>query len=170
MVFIGWLYLVPQFQGAGLTLQTVTGGPYLIGSLLVAAVVTGNVALGGMRAITFVQAFQYWLKLTALAVPVLFLLLHWQADGRPELAPPAGGTFGAATTVHFDSPAVLTMTEPTTVTVSSAVVVLAPGRHDFAANDTVTFPTGAAVPTVAGTANGLVWLLPKSGSAGLFAA
>ena len=31
----------------------------------------GNVALGGMRAITFVQAFQYWLKLTALAVPVM---------------------------------------------------------------------------------------------------
>jgi len=61
VVFIGWLYLVPQFQGAGLTLQTVTGGPYVWGSLLVAVVVTGNVALGGMRAITFVQAFQYWL-------------------------------------------------------------------------------------------------------------
>ena len=88
VVFIGWLYLVPQFQGAGLTLQTVTGGPYWAGSLLVAAVVTGNVALGGMRAITFVQAVQYWLKLTALAVPVCFLLLHFQAQGRPAITPP----------------------------------------------------------------------------------
>src|SRR5215213_3259026 len=28
VVMIGWLYLVPQFQGAGLTLRTVTGQPY----------------------------------------------------------------------------------------------------------------------------------------------
>jgi len=38
-----------------------------------------------MRSITFVQAFQYWLKLTALAVPLVFLLLAWQADGAPGL-------------------------------------------------------------------------------------
>jgi Na+(H+)/acetate symporter ActP len=170
VVFIGWLYLVPQFQGAGLTMQTVTGGPYVIGALLVAAVVTGNVALGGMRAITFVQAFQYWLKLTALAVPVLFLLMHWQADGRPALAPPSGNAFAAATTVHFDSAAVLTLTQPTTVTLLSAPIVLEPGRHEFAANSTVTFPAGAAVPAVAGTATGMNWLLPESGSSGLFAA
>ena len=47
--------------------------------MLVGVVVTANVALGGMRAITFVQAFQYWLKLTALAVPAMFLFLQWQA-------------------------------------------------------------------------------------------
>ena len=43
-----------------------------------------------MRSITFVQAFQYWLKLTALAVPVVFLLLAWRADGarRPAGAGP----------------------------------------------------------------------------------
>lgn len=170
VLFIGWLYLVPQFQGAGLTLQTVTGGPYFVGSLLVAAVVTGNVALGGMRAITFVQAFQYWLKLTALAVPVLFLLLHWQADGRPQLSPPAGESFTAATTVHFDSPATLTFTAPTTVTLPGGEVRYEPGRHEFAAGTVVTFPAGAAVPTVAGTATGSHWLLPKTGTGGLFAA
>jgi cation/acetate symporter len=99
VVFIGCLYLVPQLQGAGLTFTTVTGGSYVWGALLVGLVVTANVALGGMRAITFVQAFQYWLKLTALAVPVIFLVLQWQSDGRPSVAPPAGPTFSAATTV-----------------------------------------------------------------------
>ena len=89
VVFIGWLYLVPQMQGAGLTLQTVTGAPYWLGCVVVAVVVTGNVALGGMRAVTFVQAFQYWLKLTALAVPMAFLLMRWQGDRRPALAGPA---------------------------------------------------------------------------------
>ncbi|GIG57870.1 hypothetical protein Lfu02_22420 [Longispora fulva] len=88
VVFIGWLYLLPQLQGAGLTLRTVTGAPYWVGVLLVSGVVTGGVALGGMRSITFVQAFQYWLKLTALALPVAFLLLHWKADGAPALVSP----------------------------------------------------------------------------------
>jgi cation/acetate symporter len=99
VVCIGCLYLVPQLQGAGLTFSTVTGGPYAWGALLVGLVVTANVALGGMRAITFVQAFQYWLKLTALAVPVLFLVLQWQADGRPAVTPMTGTTFPAATSV-----------------------------------------------------------------------
>jgi len=166
VVFIGWLYLVPQFQGAGLTLQTVTGGPYVWGSLLVAVVVTGNVALGGMRAITFVQAFQYWLKLTALAVPVIFLVLHWQADGRPAITPVPGGTFAAATTVHFENEATLTV--PDSATVDGP---LGPGRHVIPAGTVLTFPAGSPVPEVAGVVRGEPWLLPGGpGSGGLFAA
>ncbi|MCU7722194.1 cation acetate symporter [Actinoplanes sp. KI2] len=105
VVFIGCLYLVPQLQGAGLTFTTVTGGSYVWGALLVGVVVTANVALGGMRAITFVQAFQYWLKLTALAVPVIFLVLQWQSDGRPAVNPPAGAVFPAATAVVLEQDA-----------------------------------------------------------------
>lgn len=156
VIFIGWLYLVPQLQGAGLTLQTVTGGPYPLGALLVAVVVTGNVALGGMRAITFVQAFQYWLKLTALAVPVLFLVLHWQADGRPTLVPPTGAVFPAATTVEVEQAATLTLGDGSTIEVR-------PGsRLAFAAGDPVPH-----ISTVDLTA--AAWLLPDSDSDSLFA-
>ncbi|WP_157245707.1 cation acetate symporter [Nonomuraea typhae] len=87
VVLIGWLYLMPQFQSAGLVLRTITGAPIWAGGLLVAVVVAVNVLSGGMRSITFVQAFQYWLKLTALAVPLIFLLLAWQRDGSPGLNP-----------------------------------------------------------------------------------
>ncbi|SNY58397.1 sodium/solute symporter [Paractinoplanes atraurantiacus] len=104
VVFIGCLYLVPQLQGAGLTFTTVTGGSYVWGALLVGVVVTANVALGGMRAITFVQAFQYWLKLTALAVPVIFLVLQWQSDGRPAVTPTV---FPTATTVTVEQDAII---------------------------------------------------------------
>lgn len=84
VVGVGWLYLLPQLQGAGLTLQILTGSPRWFGGALVAAVVILSVAAGGMRSITFVQAFQYWLKLTALLVPALFLLLAWHGDpGTP---------------------------------------------------------------------------------------
>jgi Na+(H+)/acetate symporter ActP len=176
VVFIGWLYLVPQLQGAGLTLQTVTAGPYALGAVVVAAVVTGNVALGGMRSITFVQAFQYWLKLTALAVPVMFLLLHWQADGRPHLATPAGPTFAVATQVTIKQEISLTLRQSTVVDIRGTLdgspvdgpVDLSAGSHDIAAGSVAAFPAGAEVPDVDGVARGRGWLLPGSG--GLFAA
>jgi cation/acetate symporter len=160
VVFIGWLYLVPQLQGAGLTLSTVTGGPYALGALLVGAVVTTNVALGGMRAITFVQAFQYWLKLTALAVPAIFLILHWQADGRPAVTPPDGAAFRHETTVTVERAATLTLADGSTVTVQ-------PGTK-------LAFAAGEPVPRVAAVDadEGLNWLLPgdpNSEDDGLFA-
>jgi Na+(H+)/acetate symporter ActP len=156
VVFIGWLYLVPQLQGAGLTLTTVTGGPYELGALLVGAVVTANVALGGMRAITFVQAFQYWLKLTALAVPAMFVVLHWQADGRPPVTPPDGLTFPTTTTVVVEHPATFNLADGSTKEVR-------PGEE-------LTFQAGEPVPHVSGvdTARDLDWLLPGKDAGGLF--
>src|SRR3954452_12610951 len=95
---IGWLYLLPQFRGAGLALRTVApASPPWLGGALVGAVVLVNVLLGGMRSITFVQAFQYWLKLTALLVPALFLLAVWAGDGATSpAAVVSAGESGAA--------------------------------------------------------------------------
>ncbi|MFF2496369.1 cation acetate symporter [Agromyces sp. NPDC058064] len=75
VIVVGWFYIVPQLQGAALTVRITTGLPAWAGSLAVAVLVAVVVAAGGMRSITFVQAFQFWLKLTALAVPVIALLL-----------------------------------------------------------------------------------------------
>jgi cation/acetate symporter len=83
VVGIGWLYLLPQLQGAGLALRVVTGAPAWLGGLVVAVVVVANVAAGGMRSITLVQAVQYWIKLTALAIPAFVLLAIWVGDGTP---------------------------------------------------------------------------------------
>jgi cation/acetate symporter len=83
VVAIGWLYLLPQLQGAGLALSTVTGAPTWWGGLIVAVVVVANVAAGGMRSITLVQAVQYWVKLTAIAVPAFVLLAVWVRDDVP---------------------------------------------------------------------------------------
>ncbi|MEV0325062.1 cation acetate symporter [Micromonospora echinospora] len=159
VIFIGWLYLVPQLQGAGLTLTTLTGSPYPVGALVVAVVVIANVALGGMRAITFVQAFQYWLKLTALAVPVIFLVLQWQADGRPEVTPPDGPAFRTATTVVVDHPATLTLADGTT--------------REVRPGDELAFAAGDPVPAVSGVVTDAAdWLLPSAAGdddQGLFA-
>ncbi|PVG82406.1 cation acetate symporter [Nocardioides gansuensis] len=90
VVAIGWLYLFPQFQGAGLTLEAALGAPRWVGPVVVGLVVLVNVMSGGMRSITFVQAFQYWLKLTALLVPALAMVLVWVGDGAPNPTDVAG--------------------------------------------------------------------------------
>jgi Na+(H+)/acetate symporter ActP len=90
VVGIGWLYLLPQFQGASVTLSATVGAPSWLGAVIVALVVLANVSSGGMRSITFVQAFQYWLKLTALLVPAAVLLAVWAGDGAPQAAASSG--------------------------------------------------------------------------------
>ena len=80
---IGWLYLLPQFKGAGLALHTVSGAPAWVGSLIVAVVVVTNVVAGGMRSITLVQAVQYWIKVTAISVPAFILVAWWLRHGQP---------------------------------------------------------------------------------------
>ncbi|MEU8972501.1 cation acetate symporter [Streptomyces monashensis] len=155
VVGIGWLYLLPQLRGAGLTLRLLTGAPGWLGALVVAAVVTAAVAAGGMRSITFVQAFQYWLKLTALLVPVLFLLLAWRADRAPAPVWDQRPVFHRSTEVRVDRPLTVTVREPVGVTVSGTLdgrtvhgvsLRLAEGPHRFGADTTVRFPAGAVVP------------------------
>ncbi len=75
VLFIGFFYTMPQMKGAGVTLAYIFPGmPYWGGVVLVGAVITLNVALGGMKGITLVQAFQYWAKMFAISVPVFVLM------------------------------------------------------------------------------------------------
>ena len=168
VVAIGLLYLVPQLHGAGLALRVTTGAPVQAGAVLVAVVVTVNVAGGGMRSATFVQAFQYWLKLTALAVPVVFLLLAWSADDRAGLAAPDGPRFAETTSVEIDSSVRVGVVERVEVTVDGRPTVLEVGLRRLEQGSTVVFPAGAAVPHVEGLApsDGRAWAQPLSGAGG----
>src|SRR5437016_6969263 len=74
VLFIGFFYTMPQMKGAGTTLAYIFPGlPYWAGVVLVGAVITLNVALGGMKGITLVQAFQYWAKMFAISYAVFCL-------------------------------------------------------------------------------------------------
>src|SRR5947199_2901077 len=75
VLFIGFFYTMPQMKGAGTTLAYIFPGlQYWAGVVLVGAVITLNVALGGMKGITLVQAFQYWAKMFAISVPIFVLI------------------------------------------------------------------------------------------------
>ncbi|MEV7543263.1 cation acetate symporter [Streptomyces sp. NPDC089915] len=152
---VGWLYLLPQLQGAGLTLEVLTGAPHWVGGLVVACVVTAAVAAGGMRSITFVQAFQYWLKLTALLVPVFFLLAAWAGDGAPRASFDAPAVFREHTAVTLARDVRLSVREPLTLTVTGRVdgrayreapLTLEAGQHTVQARARLEFAPGSAVP------------------------
>jgi cation/acetate symporter len=105
VVLIGWLYQVPQLQGAGLALHTALGAPPWVSDLLVTAVVLVNVVAGGMRSVTLVQAFQFWMKLAALAIPAVVLVLVWRGAWHPSGSPapphPAPTTAGNPASVQY---------------------------------------------------------------------
>lgn len=83
VLFIGFFYTMPQMKGAGTTLAYIFPGlPYWAGVVVVGAVITLNVALGGMKGITLVQAFQYWAKMFAISVPIFVLMAVYGHYGR----------------------------------------------------------------------------------------
>ncbi|MGW2305897.1 sodium/solute symporter [Streptomyces sp. NPDC001809] len=173
VVGVGWLYLLPQLQGAGLTLEILTGAPDWVGGLLVALVVTGTVAAGGMRSITFVQAFQYWLKLTALLVPVLFLLAAWYGDGAPRARFDAPAVLRGHTVVKVADTVRVGLDAPLTATVTGTVdavpyerrsVTLAPGTHQILGGTTLALDPGTPLPErVASGTDPLGWSQPLAG-------
>ncbi len=103
VLFIGFFYTMPQMKGAGVTMTSILGWPYWAGILVVGSVITFNVAFGGMKGITPVQAFQYWAKLFAISVPFFVLVA---VKGGAGASPAAGAPGGSP---RLDKPTVVKM-------------------------------------------------------------
>ena len=107
VLFIGFFYTMPQMKGAGTALSYIFKGlPYEIGVILVGAVITFNVALGGMKGITLVQAFQYWLKMFAISVPIFVLMsVYGFYNEQVGVNATIGGSTASATEMREALPA-----------------------------------------------------------------
>lgn len=174
VVIICVFYLAPQYQGAGLALKTLLGMPVWTGPLLVGAIVITNVVGGGMRSITFVQAFQYWLKLTAIAIPALALLGLFVTD-RGDLGGPLPPSVDRETTVQIETDIVVQVVDPSGIRVTGELDGNAvrdatfgtPGEHTLGAGTSLTLAAGAATPVVAGTpGTGREWISSGGGLGG----
>jgi Na+(H+)/acetate symporter ActP len=171
VLLIGWFYLLPQMKGAGVTLSVLAGTPYWVGVIVVGSVITANVALGGMRGITFVQAFQYWVKVTAIALPAIVILGVFQRDGRPDLTRAETPAFTETTEVEFDVDATFVAEEAVVVDARGTVdgepvdgeLTLEPGEHTAAHDTVVVFPAGSATPHEVGipVSGGDSWAYPS---------
>jgi cation/acetate symporter len=156
VLVIGWFYLLPQMKGAGITLQWVLGTPYWVGVVALGVVVSGNIAMGGMKGITFVQCFQYWLKLCAIGIPALVLLIATGHDSARNLQPDRAPVFTQPTVVQVPQTTDFTLTRPVRATVSGLIdqreyrhqaVPLCACRHVAGAGTQIGFAAGAPVPT-----------------------
>ena len=174
LVIIGWLYLIPQLRGAGLALHAVTAAPEWVGAAVVMVIVTVNVYAGWAHSITTVQALQYWIKLTALAVPVCILFLYYAGQHQRfehALTASAPPSFAQATDVTPDHDVLLQVTEPIRVTVirtpdghpTNATMLLTPGENPVRKGTTLHFDAGSRVPVISGAVvNNDTWLHPLS--------
>ncbi|KAA5836143.1 cation acetate symporter [Saccharopolyspora hirsuta] len=170
VVLIGWLYLVPQLQGAGMTLATIVGFPHWAGIFVVAAIVLVIVASGVLRAVTLVQAFQYWVKLFAITVPAFALFIVFLGGAqRQALDAPVPPVFPRDTAVSIDTDVRLTVREPVWLADRDGSVYLPPGEHALPAGSELRFPAGAAVPVVSDAEpDNATWLRPQhDGAVGL---
>ena len=149
---IGGFYLVPQLKGAGLTLGSVAGTPYWVGVVAVGAVVALTVALGGMRGVTYVQAYQYWVKTFGIALPACLLLIY--VGGLPERSALFGRELPRAPegglVVKLDSPQRVEFPDAARFTVDSRPERASAGE-ERTLSGRVVLPAGATVPVSEGT-------------------
>jgi cation/acetate symporter len=87
-VLVSFTYVVAQIYGVGLITSRLTGVHFEIGILLGLGGVLVCSFLGGMRAVTWTQAVQYWVMILAFLIPVSWLA--YKQTGNP-LAPLAYG-------------------------------------------------------------------------------
>ncbi|WP_439377346.1 sodium/solute symporter [Amycolatopsis lexingtonensis] len=163
VLVIGTIYVVPQFRTAGLVLTAVGGTPYWVGVVLAGAAVSVTLALGGMRAATYVQAFQFVLKLLLFLIPAIWLVLQAGAVNRTDALNPVEFThFARETPVRFEVDVTMEIREPTPVRRNGVVETLPPGEFTAHSQDEVVFGAGAAVPAVRGGAplGGADWQRP----------
>lgn len=185
VVFIGILYVVPQLQAAGLAFTSITTLPNWVGALLVTVIVIVNVFGGGMRAITVVQAFQYWLKLFAIAAPTFIMCVLFIGSGGPRggeiagLSEPLPPAFTSNTALHVETPVLLEVQDTVKLVANGVVDGEKVGGsaywtplgspYEVAAGTDLHFFQGSAVPVVVGAppTNDL-WLVPGDDPDDLF--
>jgi cation/acetate symporter len=149
---IGGFYLVPQLKGAGLTIGSVAGTPYWVGVVAVAALVALTVALGGMRGVTYVQAYQYWVKTFGIALPACLLLIY--LGGLPERAALFGRDLPRAPSsglvVELDSAQEVEFPEAATYSIDGRRFRAEAGSERTLPAGRLVLPAGTAVPIADG--------------------
>jgi cation/acetate symporter len=156
VLVIGWFYLIPQMKGAGITLQLVLGTPYWVGVTVLGLVVSCNIAMGGMKGVTFVQSFQYWLKLCAIGIPTLVLVAIAGRGAMFNISPNNQVVFTHRTEVRVAEDLRFSSPRPARIILTGTLdghrmnhkaMPLGAGIHTVRAGTDLTFDAGVHVPT-----------------------
>jgi cation/acetate symporter len=168
VLVIAGFYLVPQLKGAGIALQELTAAPYWVGVAVVGAIVTLGVTFGGMRGVTYVQAFLFWVKLSAIALPAILIVSH--LGGLPTGPALFGNSYARAPArgvkVHLTSPTTVRFPAAGTYTDATGTHRAARGARLTLPEGDTSFPAGAVLPSGPGISaqRGSRWAAPVTSS------
>jgi len=159
---ISGLYVVPQLKGAGIILRDVASVPYPVGVGGTAAVIAAVVVVGGMRSATYLQSFEYVVKIACVAFPAVVLLIALHPVQRQAVLRADGTRFPVATTVTLPARTTLTIREQTSVQIAGSSRTLEVGSTSFPRASQIRFEAGELVPAVSGQADlgGRDWRRP----------
>ncbi|MEO1063172.1 MAG: cation acetate symporter [Actinomycetota bacterium] len=155
VIVSSWFFLLAQLKGAGVVTRSLLGTPYWVGVVAVGVLVAANLSAGGMRGITFVQGFQFFVIFLGILIPFAVLsAVWWTDDDREPIVTDATPTFVETTTATYPRGVEIVVTEETVAVVDGAVDGVGidgtfrfePGRHRVAADTEIDWPAGAAVP------------------------
>jgi len=123
VIVSSWFFLLAQLKGAGVVVREMIGTPYWVGVAAVGILVAANLSAGGMRGITFVQGFQFFVIFFAVLIPFVFISGHWLSnDDDRGFITDEYPTFVADTTAEYE--------RTVTVDLPADVVVEAAGSID----------------------------------------
>lgn len=155
VLVISWLYLLPQMKGAGVVLRELIGVPFWVGVVVIGVVAALNLTTGGMRSITFVQGFQFFIIVFGVTIPIMVLLLQWRAVDNATIVTDAAPIHRVDTVVDYPNAVEIAVTEATdviVVAIGSADGVLdegplrlEPGDVAIPAGTTIKWPEGSSV-------------------------
>ncbi len=161
VIVISFLYMLGQLKGAGTVVRELTGAPYWVGVVSVGVVVGVNLSAGGMRGITFVQGFQFFLIFLGILVPFTVISAMWTSDDIDRLTLEENLIFVEDTTVNYPETINIEVKEPTAGTVDGAMdgnaisglIEFKPGVYEVGTGTTIDWPAGAAIAHAEGIPN-----------------
>jgi Na+(H+)/acetate symporter ActP len=163
VIVASWLFFLAQLKGAGVVTRELIGAPYWVGVVIVGLLVSANLSAGGMRGITFVQGFQFFVIILGILVPFVAIATLWTSgEDRPELAGPSVPIFDETTTVTYHRAVTVEVSETVVVSLDGGLTgqpepeprggdltQIGPGRYQIAEGTEVVWPAGSAVPHLA---------------------
>ncbi len=96
---ISGVYILGQMVGVGTLMESITGLPWVLGTVLLGGIITLYVAFGGMTGVTITQMIQFWIMIVAMIAPLLVLLPR---HGYAELLTIAQNDQGVVTSAVGD--------------------------------------------------------------------
>ena len=171
VIVASWFFFLAQLKGAGVVTRALIGTPYWVGVVAVGLLVAVNLSAGGMRGITFVQGFQFFIIFFGILIPFVVISTFWARGDVGTIITDQAPTFAVATEVEYPNGINIDLRQRVEVSGTGQIngvplgagpIELNIGSHFVSANSVLTWPAGTLVPHAEGinALTGRAWSEP----------